>query len=171
MRRQVRPALLLAWLLASVPLWLVIASDRALPIYRSLWFIAHTVSAALGAGALAVAGIIGILYLAALSAPSVASRLPALATLDAAAYMLLRLGFPWMTLSLVMGSIWAQLTWGTLWNWEMRETWALIAWLLFLLCQHVRDIPGWAGKRMAFVAAAALLITLLALASARFLYT
>ncbi len=169
MRQQVRPALLLAWPLASVPLWLVMASDRALPIYHSLWFIAHTISAALGAGALAVAGIIGVLYLLVSSIPAVASRLPALSTLDMAAYMLVRLGFPWMTLSLVTGSIWAQLTWGIIWRWEVRESWALIVWLLFLFYQHARDIRGWAGKRMAFIAAVALLITLLALTSARFL--
>ncbi len=169
MRRQARLVLLLAWLVASALLWPMTASDRMLPIYRNLWFAAHAACAALGAGALAVAGIIGVLYLVALSAPSVASHLPTLATLDAAAYMLVRLGFPWMTLSLVVGSIWAQLTWGTLWNWEMRETWALIVWLLFLLYRHARDIPGWAGKRMAFVAAAALLITLLTLISARYL--
>jgi len=171
MKRQARPALLLAWLLASALLWLAIASDRTLPIYRSLWFVAHTVSAAVGAGAMAIAGIISLLYLMAPSVPALGNRLPALATLDATAHVLMRLGFPWMTLSLVAGSIWAQLTWGTVWNWQMRESWALIVWLLFLFYQHTRGIPGWAGKRMAFVAAVAWLIALLTLISARYLPT
>ncbi|MBO4635309.1 MAG: cytochrome c biogenesis protein CcsA [Bacteroidales bacterium] len=49
---------------------------------------------------------------------------------------------------MVMGAIWAQAAWGTYWNWDPKETFALVTWLLFMLYLHWRrsmpDSRRWA---------------------------
>ena len=59
------------------------------------------------------------------------------------------LGFPWLTLALLTGAIWAQNAWGRYWGWDPKETWALITWLWYLLILHVRPLRRWRGKRLA----------------------
>jgi ABC-type transport system involved in cytochrome c biogenesis permease subunit len=59
------------------------------------------------------------------------------------------LGFPWLTLSILTGAIWAQKAWGRYWGWDPKETWALVTWLWFLLVLHVRPLPRWRGRRLA----------------------
>jgi ABC-type transport system involved in cytochrome c biogenesis permease subunit len=59
------------------------------------------------------------------------------------------LGFPWLTLGILTGAIWAQNAWGRYWGWDPKETWALITWLWYLLVLHLRPLPGWRGRRLA----------------------
>jgi ABC-type transport system involved in cytochrome c biogenesis permease subunit len=59
------------------------------------------------------------------------------------------LGFPWLTLSILTGAIWAQKAWGRYWGWDPKETWALITWLWVLLILHVRPLRRWRGRRLA----------------------
>ena len=59
------------------------------------------------------------------------------------------LGFPWLTLSILTGAIWAQNAWGRYWGWDPKETWALITWLWYLLILHLRSLRRWRGRRLA----------------------
>jgi ABC-type transport system involved in cytochrome c biogenesis permease subunit len=66
------------------------------------------------------------------------------------------LGFPWLTLGILTGAIWAQNTWGRYWGWDPKETWALVTWLFYLLILHLRPLrrthdqcPRWRGRRLA----------------------
>ena len=59
------------------------------------------------------------------------------------------LGFPWLTLSILSGGIWAQRAWGRYWGWDPKETWALVTWLWYLLILHVRPLRRWRGRRLA----------------------
>lgn len=59
------------------------------------------------------------------------------------------LGFPWLTLGILTGAIWAQEAWGRYWGWDPKETWALITWLWYLLVLHVHRVRGWGGRRLA----------------------
>ena len=67
---------------------------------------------------------------------------------------LIALGFPWLTLSILTGAIWAQEAWGRYWGWDPKEIWALITWLLFLLILHVRTLRRWRGRRLAWLVVA-----------------
>jgi len=64
------------------------------------------------------------------------------------------LGFPWLTLGIVTGAIWAQNAWGRYWGWDPKETWALVTWLWYLLILHVRPLRRWRGRRLAALAVA-----------------
>jgi ABC-type transport system involved in cytochrome c biogenesis permease subunit len=39
---------------------------------------------------------------------------------------------------MLSGSIWAKAAWGHFWNWDPKETWALITWLVYLMYIHLR---------------------------------
>ncbi|MEW6718431.1 MAG: cytochrome c biogenesis protein CcsA, partial [Chloroflexota bacterium] len=59
------------------------------------------------------------------------------------------LGFPWLTLSILIGAIWAQKAWGRYWGWDPKESWSLVTWLWYLLVLHVRSLRPWRGGRLA----------------------
>lgn len=57
-------------------------------------------------------------------------------------YRLIQIGCFFLTLGIILGGIWADNTWGRFWDWDPKETWALIADLGFLALLHARLI-GW----------------------------
>jgi cytochrome c-type biogenesis protein CcsB len=79
-------------------------------------------------------------------------RLPALEFLDRLGYRAVIFGFIFLSLGIVSGSIWAQKAWGVFWNWDPKETWSLVMWLLYLVYLHGRLMSGWRGKKSAFLA-------------------
>ena len=70
--------------------------------------------------------------------PSVA----VLAGYEQGAYRMSLLGFPLLTLGLLLGSIWGKYAWGDFWNWDPKELWSLVSWLMFLVYFHVRHLVG-----------------------------
>ena len=51
---------------------------------------------------------------------------------------LVRLGWSFITLGMVMGALWAKEAWGDYWTWDPKETWAFATWLSYLLYLHLR---------------------------------
>jgi len=78
-------------------------------------------------------------------------RLPALEFLDRLGYRAVVFGFIFLSLGIVSGSIWAQKAWGVFWNWDPKETWSLVMWLLYLVYLHGRLMSGWRGKKSAYL--------------------
>lgn len=89
---------------------------------------------------------------------AIAARLPAPEKLDRAIDLSLRFAFPFMTIGLVTGAVWANETWGTYWSWDPKETWALISWLVYASYLHARLIAGWRGRRTVALAVAGFLV-------------
>jgi len=52
------------------------------------------------------------------------------------------LGFPLLTLGLVLGAVWGKLAWGDYWNWDPKELASLASWLVFLGYLHFRYLYG-----------------------------
>jgi cytochrome c-type biogenesis protein CcsB len=130
------------------------AADRSiaplLPALRSLWLQIHVLTALVGYAAFAVAAGLGLL-LWAFHPRSPLSHLP-LPAEDEVAHAMERaigLGFPWLTLGILTGAIWAQNAWGRYWGWDPKETWALVTWLWYLLVLHARPLRRWRGRRFA----------------------
>jgi len=42
------------------------------------------------------------------------------------------------------GGFWAYSAWGHFWNWDPKETWALITWFIYLVYLLLRTFAGWA---------------------------
>ena len=51
---------------------------------------------------------------------------------------LIYIGTAFLTFGMLTGAIWAKQAWGHFWNWDPKETWALITWLVYLLYMHLR---------------------------------
>jgi ABC-type transport system involved in cytochrome c biogenesis permease subunit len=57
-------------------------------------------------------------------------------------YTLVLLGFPLLTLGLVLGAVWGKLAWGDYWNWDPKELASLVSWLVYLGYLHFRYMYG-----------------------------
>nr|YP_004021288.1 cytochrome c heme attachment protein [Isoetes flaccida]YP_009498650.1 cytochrome c heme attachment protein [Isoetes butleri]YP_009498902.1 cytochrome c heme attachment protein [Isoetes valida]AWF83652.1 cytochrome c heme attachment protein [Isoetes flaccida var. chapmanii]AWK91668.1 cytochrome c heme attachment protein [Isoetes flaccida var. flaccida]AWK91752.1 cytochrome c heme attachment protein [Isoetes lithophila]AWK91836.1 cytochrome c heme attachment protein [Isoetes melanopoda subsp len=72
--------------------------------------------------------------------------------LDHWSYRIISLGSPLLTLGILSGAVWANEAWGYYWNWDPKETWASITWLMFATYMHTRVTKSWRGKEPAIVA-------------------
>lgn len=68
-----------------------------------------------------------------------------LENLDNLSYRFIGISFPFLTIGILSGAVWANETWGSYWNWDPKETWALITWLVFAIYLHTRLIKGSKG--------------------------
>lgn len=109
--------------------------DKALmPALQSVWFVPHV-----------VVYLVGYVLLAASSA---AAAHVLWKTGDGKLYpegsrishILALLGFVFLTFGLVFGALWAKEAWGHYWTWDPKETWALIAWLVYLGYLHANAL-------------------------------
>ena len=78
-------------------------------------------------------------------------KLKLLQSLDNWSYRIIGLGFPFLTIGIISGGVWANEAWGTYWSWDPKETWALITWLIFATYLHARITKGWEGNRTAIL--------------------
>ena len=84
-----------------------------------------------------------------LSAPN--SKMVLLETVDIWSYRIIGLGFPFLTIGIISGAVWANEAWGSYWSWDPKETWALITWLVFAIYLHSRLLKGWQGEKAAIL--------------------
>nr|ATL62659.1 cytochrome c biogenesis protein [Mostuea sp. Bremer et al. 5077] len=72
--------------------------------------------------------------------------------LDYWSYRVISLGFLFLTLGILSGAVWANETWGSYWNWDPKETWAFITWIIFAIYLHIRTNRNLEGANSAIVA-------------------
>jgi len=80
------------------------------------------------------------------------SKITLLQSIDNWSYRIIGLGFPFLTIGIIAGGVWANEAWGSYWSWDPKETWALITWLVFAAYLHSRITKGWQGKKTAILA-------------------
>ena len=80
-------------------------------------------------------------------------RLVLIRIIDNWSYRLIGLGFPFLTIGIISGGVWANEAWGSYWSWDPKETWALITWLVFATYLHARLTKGWTGRKAAILGA------------------
>jgi cytochrome c-type biogenesis protein CcsB len=94
-------------------------------------------------------------YEAKLLAPSTEiselGKLKLLQSIDNWSYRIIGLGFPFLTIGIISGGVWANEAWGSYWSWDPKETWALITWLVFATYLHARITKGWEGQKTAIL--------------------
>jgi cytochrome c-type biogenesis protein CcsB len=91
--------------------------------------------------------------------------LPPLRDLDRVNSMCLLWGFPFFTLGVVAGSLWARSVWGSHWTWDPKQVWTLLAWVLYAMLIHQRLALGWTGRKSAVLSIAAFSVLLAAFIS------
>ena len=78
-------------------------------------------------------------------------KLKLLQSLDNWSYRIIGLGFPFLTIGIIAGGVWANEAWGSYWSWDPKETWELITWLVFATYLHARFTKGWEGRKTAIL--------------------
>ncbi|MFQ6059303.1 MAG: cytochrome c biogenesis protein, partial [Anaerolineae bacterium] len=58
---------------------------------------------------------------------------------------------PFMTLSLITGSIWAERAWGTPWLWDAKLNMSLITWAIYMVYFYARNVANWGARRSAWL--------------------
>ena len=110
----------------------------------------------LGAMADLIASAVIVLLLAAARTLPLETRV----SREAGAYRVSALGFPLLTLGLLLGAVWGKIAWGDYWNWDPKELWSLVSWLVFLGYFHFRYMYG---RRFPRINSAIVLVGLLAI--------
>ncbi|MCH1865154.1 c-type cytochrome biogenesis protein CcsB [Nocardioides sp. CFH 31398] len=167
----VRQRLRLAWMAPIVVgtvltllmidvIWL---HEEVAPLTEALyspWLVIHVVSAVIATAAFTLGGLLSVLYL--LKERQLArgggttgylARVPEPAALDRTAYRLHAFAFPvWTFAVLITGPIWAHEAWSRYWNWDPKEVWAFITWVVYAAYLHARATAGWKGRNAAYLA-------------------
>jgi cytochrome c-type biogenesis protein CcsB len=144
-------ALLAALLLVYAGTFLSSEIQPLMPALRSNWLAFHVLACLIGYGSFAVACLAAIGYLIASRATGKVN--PATQTLlEVVMVKTAAFGFLFLTLGIAMGSVWANVAWGTYWSWDPKETWSLITALIYAIFLHGRHLRGWPGHRMAWLA-------------------
>ncbi len=118
-------------------------------LQNNLLLTTHVAVAIVAYGTFSVAFAAAVLYLI---QPEGGRRpLPRPEVLDEISYRAVVIGFPFLTLVIVLGAVWAQVAWGSYWSWDPKETASLFTWLLYGAYLHARVVRGWRGKRAAWL--------------------
>nr|YP_009864037.1 cytochrome c biogenesis protein [Lapageria rosea]ANO45216.1 cytochrome c heme attachment protein [Lapageria rosea]QKE31617.1 cytochrome c biogenesis protein [Lapageria rosea]WHM49764.1 cytochrome c biogenesis protein [Lapageria rosea] len=78
--------------------------------------------------------------------------------LDYWSYRVISLGFTLLTIGILSGAVWANEAWGSYWNWDPKETWAFITWIIFAIYSHTRTNQSLQDTNSALVASIGFLI-------------
>jgi cytochrome c-type biogenesis protein CcsB len=102
-----------------------------IPALQSNWLISHVITCFFGYAAFAIACGLGFMYLlkglekGENSGPFL-RFFPRREILDELTYHSVVIGFIFLTLGVITGSVWAYSAWGSYWSWDPKETWSLI---------------------------------------------
>lgn len=128
-------------------------SDAAEPLVpalqNNLLLTVHVATAVVAYGAFAVGFSTAILYLFQSYGPR--WYLPSQELLDELSYRATLVGFPFLTLTIVLGAVWANIAWGRYWSWDPKETASLVTWIVCGAYLHARSARGWRGRRAAML--------------------
>jgi hypothetical protein len=128
------------------------------PVLRdNFWLTTHVLSITLSYAAFALA--LGVAHVA--LGRIIAGRNPS-ETLYTYLYKTLQVGVLLLATGTILGGVWANYSWGRFWDWDPKETWALIALLGYLFLLHGRISGMWGGFGLAIGSVLAFLSVLMA---------
>src|SRR5437016_5584467 len=128
------------------------------PGVKKSWLFAHIALIFTGYAALFLSFGASLLYLVqerslkSKKSNGIRSRLPALETIDEIGYRSLLLGFPFMTLGLIAGTVVAQATYGRVNLLDPKILLSVLMWAVYLIMLYTRWNAGWRGRRAAYLA-------------------
>lgn len=143
---------------STIMLGMSLEATPLMPALQSNWLTAHVATAIIAYAAYAVSFGLAIMYFIKDSLVKAKSKsffnqqLPDKEWLDEVSYRFIVFAFPFMSLVIITGAIWAEFAWGRYWSWDPKETWSLITWLVYAAYLHARFTFGWKGHRAAWLA-------------------
>jgi len=129
------------------------------PALQSNWLMMHVSMMMLSYATLILGSLLSILFLVLINNKKFSklentilpNKKELLENIDNWSYRTIGLGFPFLTIGIIAGAVWANEAWGSYWSWDPKETWALITWLVFAAYIHARLTQGWIGKKAAIL--------------------
>src|SRR5207244_6961033 len=131
------------------------------PVLHKGWLMAHIALIFTGYAALFLSFGSSLLYLIqertlkSKKGAGILSRLPALEVIDDISYRSLLLGFPFMTLGLIAGTVVAQATFGRVDFLDPKVLLSVLMWAVYMIMLYTRWNAGWRGRRAAYLATGA----------------
>lgn len=111
------------------------------PLLNSFWLGIHVPAVIVSYSAFGLSFAISVYYLIAQKKGKPVRQL------DSLNRGLILTGVVLLGVGIVTGAIWAHSAWGRYWNWDPKETWALITFLIYGFCAVARPVfkfsPGW----------------------------
>jgi ABC-type transport system involved in cytochrome c biogenesis permease subunit len=132
------------------------------PEVRNAWLTAHIAMVMLGYAALVFTAAAALLYLAQerdlkrKKQRTLPFRLPPLATLDELISKSMALGFAFITLAIVLGTVWAFVELKTAWLADPKILISFATWGIYLAMVFFRVTAGWRGRKAALLVVVAL---------------
>jgi len=137
-------------------------ASELLPSLKSVWLVIHVTVATFSVALFTIAFSVTILHLVktwleaqAADDPAAMSRtrtvvntaLPPARSLDRTAYGI-------HAVALIAGAIWAEQAWGRYWQWDPKEVWTFVIWILYAAYLHARATTGWSPRAANYLAIA-----------------
>jgi ABC-type transport system involved in cytochrome c biogenesis permease subunit len=114
-----------------------------MPVLRdNFWLTIHVLTITLSYAAFALA--LGIAHLILIRILCGFNKQP-LPILYNSLYRTLQVGILLLAVGTILGGVWANYSWGRFWDWDPKETWALITLLIYLFLLHGRIAGRWGG--------------------------
>jgi cytochrome c-type biogenesis protein CcsB len=141
-------------------------ASELLPSLKSVWLVIHVTVATFSVALFTIAFSVTILHLVQTWLESqdpegmsrlraiVNTALPPSRSLDRTAYGIHVVAFPLWTFTLIAGAIWAEQAWGHYWNWDPKEVWTFVIWVVYAAYLHARATTGWSPRSANYLALA-----------------
>jgi cytochrome c-type biogenesis protein CcsB len=162
--RFIGPFLMLAVIigLGVATIWLYDDPGPVRPALQSYWIAIHVTAAIIATGTFCFAGIATCLYWfkarreeleasGQVTKVGILDRFPSAERLDHLSSRTTMFGFPIWTFAIIAGAIWADSAWGSYWQWDPKETWSFVTWVVYAGYLHARATAGWKGRKAAVV--------------------
>ncbi len=152
---------------AAITVWYTDASEL-MPSLRSVWLAIHVTVATMTIGVFTLGASLGILYLiqdrletTGTARAAFMRRLPSARALERLTYGTHIVAFPMWTFTVIAGAIWARQAWGSYWNWDPKEVWSFVIWVVYAAYLHARATTGWKRQNAVWIALAGFVCVLM----------
>ena len=98
-----------------------------MPALKSPWLTVHVLTAATAYACFAITAGLAARQLISTSTNIVPDS----------AYKFAATGFALLSLSIILGAVWAEQAWGSYWSWDPKEVWALFTWIIYAVYLHL----------------------------------
>ncbi len=142
----------------AVIVWYTQAAEL-MPSLKSYWLIIHVTVAVLATAVFTLGAVSSVVYLVKdaferSGRASVLDRFPATPAIERTAYGLHIVAFPLWTFTLIAGAIWARQAWASYWNWDPKEVWTFMIWVVYAAYLHSRATSGITRQTATYIALA-----------------
>ncbi len=115
----------------AVTLLMPVLSSPLLSIHVSLMMLSYAILALIMINSASALGVYAV---------SKGKKMDVVSRLADVSMLRLYFGVFFLAAGIITGSVWANVSWGCYWNWDPKETWALITLLIYAVAVHRTDI-------------------------------